>query len=228
MNELIEIIRNPAVHSDFTVFTSIFRLGSSFVLTFLLAITYNFLHSYREDCHVMMHTMIYIAVIMAGAMMMIGANMVVAFGLLGAVSIVRFRTAVRNPIDMSYLFLSIVVGISCGLAFYVHALILTVFVTMLMLLLSRLKFGMSPPSTISCTVTITAKKKSYQADTMTKLNSLLGDGSRMLEIKTTHKQVKIKYSQILENVMDARGIHEEIESFFSEDPSLEIRITREA
>ncbi|OQY35520.1 MAG: hypothetical protein B6241_01050 [Spirochaetaceae bacterium 4572_59] len=227
MNELIELIKNPTVYGDFTVFTSIFRLGSSFLLTFVLALTYNYLHSNREDCHVMMHTMIYIAVIMAGAMMMIGANMVVAFGLLGAVSIVRFRTAVRNPIDMSYLFLSIVVGISCGLAFYMHAFILTFFVAFLMLLLSRLKFGMSPPSSISCVVTITAKKESYQANTMSGLKSILGKGAKMLEIKTSHKQVKIKYSQILENVMDARGIHKEIESFFSDDPSLEIRITRE-
>ena len=226
MNELFDLIKDPVSHNDFTVFASLLRLGYSFLLTFFLALTYKFLHSEKEDCHVMMHTMVYIGVIMAGAMMMIGANMVVAFGLLGAVSIVRFRTAVSNPVDMSYLFLCIVVGISCGLAFYMHALILTIFVGLLMLTFSYLKFGMGPPSSISCVVTIMAKKKSFKEDTMTQISSILGNGARMLDIRTTDGRVRIKYSQVLENVMDVRGLHEEIQGFFKEDSSLEIRITR--
>ncbi len=227
MNEILEMLKSLDGSDDFTVITSLLRLGYAFILTFFLSLTYKFLHAEKEDCHVMMHTMVYIGVIMAGAMMMIGANMVVAFGLLGAVSIVRFRTAVRNPIDMSYLFLSIVIGISCGLAFYLHALIISLFVGILMLVFSYFKFGMAPPSTINCVITVTAKKRVFKSDTMSRLNSIIGNGARMMEILTTNGTVKIKYSQILDNVTDVRTLHEDIEEFFDKDPSLKIKITRE-
>ena len=161
MNELLEMMNNPAKAQDFTLLTSLFRLAYAFVLNLVLAITYKLLNSHKEDCHIIMHSIIYIGVIMAGAMMMISSNMVVAFGLLGAVSIVRFRTAVSNPIDMSFIFLGIVVGISCGLAFFMHALILTFFVGFLMLLLNKMKLGMAPPTSVNYEVNISFKKKHF-------------------------------------------------------------------
>ncbi|QEN07001.1 DUF4956 domain-containing protein [Oceanispirochaeta crateris] len=226
MTEFLNILNTSAMQQDFTVLASISRLGYAFILNLFLAFTYKNLNSHKEDCHIIMHSIIYIGVIMAGAMMMIASNMVVAFGLLGAVSIVRFRTAVSNPIDMSYIFLAIVVGISCGLAFFVHALILTLFVGLLMLFLNRIKLGMAPPTSFNFDVYITFNKKHFHAESIELLKNFMGSDAMMMEIKTSKQRVKIKYSQTMHNLGEVQEMHDQIEGIFSHDPSLIIRISR--
>lgn len=226
MNEILDLLNNPAQAQDFTIVTSLLRLGYAFILNFLLAITYKLLNSHKEDCHIIMHSIIYIGVIMAGAMMMISSNMVVAFGLLGAVSIVRFRTAVSNPIDMSFIFLGIVVGISCGLAFFMHALILTFFVGFLMLFLNKIKLGMAPPTSVNYSINISLKKSNYDAESLERLKKFLGTDATLMEIRTSDKKVKIRYTHSLRNMTAMQKLHEEIESLFSHDPSLVINISR--
>lgn len=149
--------------NEVTIMVGLIRLSTTFLLVLALAVIYKRLNRGKEDCHIMMHSMIYIGVILSGAMMVIGTNLVVAFGLLGAVSIIRFRTVVDNPIDMSFLFLAIVVGISCGLGLFAHAFLLTFFVGVLIIILNRFRVGMTPPSHFTYRITISAKKESIGA-----------------------------------------------------------------
>ncbi|MBF9017778.1 MULTISPECIES: DUF4956 domain-containing protein [unclassified Oceanispirochaeta] len=226
MNEILDIINNPAQAQDFTILTSLIRLGYAFILNLILAIIYKWLNADKIDSHIIMHSIIYIGVIMAGAMMMIASNMVVAFGLIGAVSIVRFRTAVSNPIDMSFIFLGIVVGISCGLAFFLHALILTFFVGFMMIFLSKIKFGMSLPSSFNYEINISFKKINFYDDTIQKLRESLGGDTMLMEIRTSKDKIKVRYTQSLRNRMEVRKVHSDIEEIFSNDSSLDIRIAR--
>ena len=53
----------------------------------------------------------------------ISSNVVVSLGMVGALSIVRYRTAIKDPMDLLYLFWAISVGITCGAGLYVLALI---------------------------------------------------------------------------------------------------------
>ena len=89
----------------------------------------------------MMQSMVFISVILAGAMMVIGNNLAVAFGLVGAVSIVRFRMNVGSIMDMSFIFLSIVIGMACGLGFYFIATVIAVFTGVLMICIHFSSFG---------------------------------------------------------------------------------------
>ena len=226
MNEFLDMLNYPAQAQEFTIFTSIIRLAYAFILNFILAIIYKLLNADKENSHIIMHSIIYIGVIMAGVMMMISSNMAVAFGLLGAVSIVRFRTAVSNPIDMSFIFLGIVVGISCGLAFFSHALILTIFVSMLMLFLSKIKFGMSLPTSFNYEINITFKKKYFYDDTIQNLRKSLGGDTRLMEVKTSNEKIKVRYTQSLGSIMAVRKVHSNIEEIFDNDSSLVVRIVR--
>lgn len=63
------------------------------------------------------------------------ANIVISLGMVGALSIVRFRNAVKNSIDLLYLFWSISVGLICGAQLYLIAIVLCLVVTVLVLLL---------------------------------------------------------------------------------------------
>lgn len=64
--------------------------------------------------------------------------------MVGALSIVRFRNAVKNPLDLLFLFWSISVGIICGASLYQVAIIMSLAVTILLLLLEVVKPPKAP------------------------------------------------------------------------------------
>ena len=59
-------------------------------------------------------SLVLIAVVAAGAIMVVGSNVARAFGLVGALSIIRYRTAVRDTRDAAFIFLALVAGFACG------------------------------------------------------------------------------------------------------------------
>lgn len=75
-------------------------------------------------------------------MMIIGSNIARAFSLVGALSVIRFRTAVKDSRDTGFLFVAIVVGMGCGTQFYMPAIAMTVFVCVLLLVLYRFDYGL--------------------------------------------------------------------------------------
>lgn len=74
-------------------------------------------------------------VVIAAIMIAMQSNLIVSLGMVGALSIVRFRNAVKNPLDILYLFWSISAGIICGVGLKVLALFLCVVMTVLLLVL---------------------------------------------------------------------------------------------
>lgn len=82
-------------------------------------------------------SLIALALITAGVILTIQSNIIVSLGMVGALSIVRFRTAVKDPLDLVFLFWSISVGIICGAGFAMIALVCSLFLTLVILLFSR-------------------------------------------------------------------------------------------
>lgn len=62
-----------------------------------------------------------LSVITSAVILTIQASIVVSLGMVGALSIVRFRTAIKNPLDLVFLFWSITIGIICGSGLYLIA-----------------------------------------------------------------------------------------------------------
>lgn len=86
-------------------------------------------------------TLAVLPVITAGIIMAMQSNLIVSLGMVGALSIVRFRTAVKEPKDMVFLFWSISIGIILGAMNYELALIISIAVTILIFLLELLPGG---------------------------------------------------------------------------------------
>ena len=74
-------------------------------------------------------------------MIVIGSNIARAFSLVGALSIVRFRTAIKDPRDVGFVFAALALGMGCGTGFYAASILFTVVLSVLLLLLSRLNVG---------------------------------------------------------------------------------------
>lgn len=85
-----------------------------------------------------------LALITAGVILTIQSSIVVSLGMVGALSIVRFRTAIKDPMDLVFLFWSISVGIICGARLYVIAVIVSIFVTLLLFALDKMPVAKAP------------------------------------------------------------------------------------
>ena len=85
-----------------------------------------------------------IAVITAGIILTVQSSIVVSLGMVGALSIVRFRTAIKDPVDLIFLFWAIAIGIICGAGFAVIAVILSVLVTVLIMVLNFIPVAKAP------------------------------------------------------------------------------------
>lgn len=86
-------------------------------------------------------SLIALAVITAAVILTIQSNIVISLGMVGALSIVRFRTAVKDPMDLVFLFWSISAGIICGAGFAVVAVVASVVITVIILLCDRMSVG---------------------------------------------------------------------------------------
>ena len=104
-------------------------------------------------------SMTIIAVITAGILLAMQASLVISLGMVGALSIIRFRTAIKDPLDLLFLFWSISVGIICGAGLYELVLIMSVFATAGILL-----FQMFPIKKSAYILVVNAKSsRSYEA-----------------------------------------------------------------
>ncbi|MDE7477155.1 MAG: DUF4956 domain-containing protein, partial [Lachnospiraceae bacterium] len=84
------------------------------------------------------------AMITAAVIITIQSSIVISLGMVGALSIVRFRTAVKDPLDLVFMFWALAVGIICGTGLFDIAGILTVVVTILIFVLDKLPVAQPP------------------------------------------------------------------------------------
>ena len=84
------------------------------------------------------------ALITASIIFTVQSSIVISLGMVGALSIVRFRTAIKDPMDLVYLFWSISVGIICGAGYAQFAVILSLLLTVVIVVLSKVKEVRSP------------------------------------------------------------------------------------
>lgn len=89
-------------------------------------------------------TLVGLSLVTTLVIMAVTSNVVLSLGMVGALSIVRFRTAIKEPMDLMFLFWSISVGIICGAGLAQVAVILSVVMTLGILILDRLPVARAP------------------------------------------------------------------------------------
>lgn len=89
-------------------------------------------------------SLVAMALITSAIILAIQSSVVISLGMVGALSIVRFRTAVKDPMDLVFLFWSIAVGIICGAGLYGMALMLSLCVTIAVILLDYFPTASAP------------------------------------------------------------------------------------
>jgi len=87
------------------------------------------------------NSIVLLAMITAVVIMVIGNNLARAFGLVGAMSIIRFRTAVKETQDIVYIFFGLSVGLAAGVGYHKIAFIGTLFIGSILYVLSKSNTG---------------------------------------------------------------------------------------
>ena len=86
-------------------------------------------------------TLILMTLVTTPVVMCIGSNVALSMGMVGALSIVRFRTAVKDPLDTAYMFWALAMGIILGAGLYLIAFVVVVLIGAVMFLLSLMQFS---------------------------------------------------------------------------------------
>ncbi len=86
----------------------------AFVLSSIITTVYRLTHQGLSYSRIFMHAMLLGSITSCMMIMVIGNNLARGLGILGALAIIRFRTPVRDPRDMIFLFCCLAVGIGCG------------------------------------------------------------------------------------------------------------------
>lgn len=112
----------------------VLTMGIAFVFAVLLYMIYKItysgvMYSKRFNISILVITMVTTMV-----MIVIGSNLALSLGMVGALSIVRFRTAVKDPRDTAFIFWGIVIGLCCGTGNYVVAGIGSLFIAIVLLI----------------------------------------------------------------------------------------------
>ena len=76
--------------------------------------------------------------------MCLQSNLVITLGTIGALAIIRFRTSVKDPVDMLYLLWSVFIGIICGCQLFEVGVLTSVVVTVVLVILEHINFGHKP------------------------------------------------------------------------------------
>lgn len=123
----------------------------SLVITLILAIFIFFIYKktysgvlYSRSFNI---SLIITSLVVTGIMISIGSNLALSLGMVGALSIVRFRTAVKDPKDVTFLFWAISIGIMNGAFFYKLSIIASIFIGITLLIFAK-KFVISDPYVI--------------------------------------------------------------------------------
>ena len=134
--KLFELIEHQ---NNLTVEEILLNIGMSALLGFLIYISYMLTHRGAIYSKKFNASLVVLTILTGVVMTVIGNNIALSLGMVGALSIVRFRTAVKDSRDTVYIFWTIIVGICCGVGDYSVALIGSAGVFVVLLALGFIK-----------------------------------------------------------------------------------------
>ena len=121
--------------TDISTAEILISLGITLIIALYLFIVYRLITEnafYSKNFNI---SMVAMAIVTAGIILAMQSSLVISLGMVGALSIVRFRTAIKEPMDLLFLFWSIGTGIICGAGVYKVAILLAVIVTIVVVFL---------------------------------------------------------------------------------------------
>jgi uncharacterized membrane protein YhiD involved in acid resistance len=195
-------------YTDITTTKIVITLVIAFAIAMYIHLIYKFVTKtafYYKNYGVSMTIM---SVVTAGILLAMQSSLVISLGMVGALSIVRFRTAIKDPMDLLFLFWSIGNGIICGAGLYELAIIVSVVATIGILIFQAL-----PIRKCSYLLVINADSKERFDEILKVVNKQASSGS--LKAKNISKdsmelifEIRLKGTdaQLVDELMAVTGV----------------------
>ena len=142
-NQIMETISSVFNYSPIEV---VINSLIAFLLGLFIAYIYKKTHQGLSYSQSFVLTIIFVTIIIGIVMMVIGNSLARAFALVGALSIIRFRTVVKDTKDTAYVFMALAVGMAAGTGNYFIAIYATAFMSGVAWLLYKFNFGVQRSS----------------------------------------------------------------------------------
>jgi uncharacterized membrane protein YhiD involved in acid resistance len=137
MEVIMDIFNLQGLTSEFTVLDVALVLTLSFALSALIGWIYQITHRGSSYTQSFVLTLVLNGMVVAVVMLIVGSDIARAFSLVGALSIIRFRNAVKETRDVGFIFFTMAIGMAMGTRFYLLGVIATIFISLVILLMNR-------------------------------------------------------------------------------------------
>ncbi len=139
---MLDIFRDSVGNTvDYTPMAIFVNLMMAFVLGVIMSLAYKSNHKGLSYSQSLVFSFVLLSIAAACVIMVIGNNLARAFGLVGALSIIRFRTVVKDTKDTAYVFFALAIGLASGTCLYTIAVISTVVFIAVDTILTRTNFA---------------------------------------------------------------------------------------
>ena len=124
-----------------SLYTVLTNLAVSLACGIIIALVYRYIYKGPSYSSTYVNSLVLLSLITTLVIMVIGNNLARAFGLVGAMSIIRFRTAVRDVQDIVYIFFALAVGMASGVGLHAIAIAGTLLICLVSVVLVTFNFG---------------------------------------------------------------------------------------
>ncbi|WP_217178461.1 DUF4956 domain-containing protein [Streptomyces sp. AC495_CC817] len=121
----------------FSVTDVVVAMALSFILSTLIGHVYRYTHRNVSYSQSYVQTLIIVGMVVALIMLVVGSNLARAFSLVGALSVIRFRNAIKETRDVGFVFLAMAIGMACGARFYTLAAVAAVVISMVVVVMFK-------------------------------------------------------------------------------------------
>lgn len=210
MTNFTDIIKNRFLE-EFTAISvtdALVAIALAFALSLFIVFVYRI--TYGGVCYSknFANCLIMLAMVTAAVILVISSNVVLSLGMVGALSIVRFRTAIKEPTDTAFMFWSIATGIVCGAGYVALSVLMTLLLGLLFVAIHVLAQKYKRNSymvVLRCDMECDVLKKleSFPHYRLKNKNMTAESTELVAEMELTNKDMLL-----LERLRDQPGIHE--------------------
>lgn len=127
---------------------------SASIIGFVISLVYMLTHKKEGYSQAFCVSLILLAPIVGMVILVIGNNVATAFSLAGAFALVRFRSAPGDPKDIAFVFMSVTMGLTCGLGYWIYAAIAVAVLCVIILVLHFVNYAGKKGNTYELKITV--------------------------------------------------------------------------
>lgn len=154
MSDFINSLTSGDIATELTMKSVLLILASSILIGLVISVVYLFTHRKDGYSQAFCVSLILLSPIVALVILLIGNNVARAFSLAGAFALIRFRSAPGDPKDIAFVFMSVVMGLACGMGYYTYAALATAIILAVIIILHLTNYAGKKSDTYTLKITV--------------------------------------------------------------------------